>query len=70
MIGVIPILAGIAPGNVHFTCSQVDHQGVDRLLAVQWIGALNIMIANGIGDIDMILLDGLQTIDRMMFGLF
>ena len=63
MIGVVQILAWIAPGNVHLTCGQInDHRG-DGALAIQWIDACNIVVADRVRQVDMILLDRLQCFD-------
>jgi len=64
MIRGICILAGIAPSNVHLTHIQVNHHGIDGLLAVKRI-AFNVVIANRVRNVDMILLDGLQTLDSV-----
>ena len=65
MICVICILAGIAPGDVHFAGSQVDYQRVDGFLAVKRVKAFDIVIADRVRNINMILLNGLQTLDGM-----
>ena len=65
MIRVIGILAWIAPGYVHFTRCQVNDEGCDRAFAVHRVDALDIVIANGIWQVDMVLLDPLERLDRM-----
>ena len=65
MICMICILAGIAPGNMHFAGGQIDHQGADRALPVKGIDTLDIVIADRVGQVDMILLDRLQRLDGM-----
>lgn len=70
MEGVIRILTGITPGDVHFARSQVDHHSIDRFLAVQ-IPATPIdgMVTNRIGEIHMVFLDGLQGLNGMFVSL-
>ena len=48
---VIRILARVAPGDVHFTRRQVNHHGVDGLLAVERIFDINGVVADGIREI-------------------
>ena len=62
---MIRILARVAPGNVHLARRQIDDHRRDGALAVQRIDTLDIMIADRVRQIDMILLDGLQRLDRM-----
>lgn len=63
MIGMIRILAGVAPGNVHFAGSQIDDHRGDGALAVEGIDTCNIMIADRVRQVDVILLDCLQGLD-------
>ena len=65
MIGMIRILARVAPGDVHLTRGQIDHHGRDRALAIKGVDACNIVVADRIRQVDMILLDRLQRFDRM-----
>ena len=65
MISMIRILAGIAPGNMHLACSQVDDHRGDCALAVRGIDTLNVVIADRVRQVDMVLLDRLQGLDRM-----
>lgn len=60
MICMIRILAGISPGNMHLTRGQVDDQGRDRVLTVQRIDPFDIVVADRIRQIDVVLLDCLQ----------
>ena len=46
MIGVVEILAGVAPGDVDFAGSQVEDHGVDGFFAVEWVGAIYGVIAD------------------------
>ena len=65
MIGMIRILAGVTPGNVHLAGSQIyDHRG-DGTLAVEGIDAGDVVIADRVRQVDMILLDCLHGLDRM-----
>lgn len=43
--GMISILAGIAPGDMHLARGQVDHHRVDGFLAVQFL-AFDGMVAD------------------------
>ena len=63
MVGVEAVLTGIAPADVHLARRQIDHQGADGLLAIQGIGPLDGVIADRIGQVDVILLDRLQRLD-------
>ena len=69
MIGVVRVLARIAPADVHLTCGQVNHQGVDGFLTVERIRPFDGMIADRIREVDMILLNDLQSIDGMRLAL-
>ena len=60
MIRMIGILAGIAPGDMHLPGGQIDDQGRDGALTIQWIDAYNIVIADRVRQIDVILLNRLQ----------
>ena len=60
VVGMIRILAGIAPGDVHLTRGNVNDHGGNRVFAVQGVYAFDVMVANRIRQVDMILLDGLQ----------
>ena len=59
MIGVIRILAGIAPANVHFARRQIDDHGVDGFFAVERIGPLDVVVADRVRQVDVVLLNGL-----------
>ena len=59
MIRVIGILAWVAPGDVHFTRRQVNDHSRDRILTVKRIDSVDVVIANGVRQIDMVLLDRL-----------
>ena len=65
MVCVIRVLTGIATGDVHLTRGQVDHQGRDRVLPVEWVDPIDVVVANGIRQVDMILLNRLQRLDVM-----
>ena len=65
MIGVIRVLARVAPADVHLTRRQVNHQGVDGFLTVERVRPLDGVIADRIREVDMILLNGLQSLDGM-----
>ena len=60
MVGMIRILTGIPPGNMHFAGGQVDHHGGDGALTIHWINASNVVIADRVWQVYMILLNGLQ----------
>lgn len=66
MIRVVRVLAGIPPGNMHFTGSQVDHHGIYGLLAVERVIDIHGMIADGVREVDVVALDGLQGLDRVL----
>ena len=59
MISVIGVLAGIAPANAHFARRQINDHGVDGFFAVERVGPLDVVIADRVWQVDMILLDGL-----------
>ena len=63
MISVIGVLTGVSPGDVHLTRRNVNDHGGDRVLAVQRIDAFDVMVADRIRQIDVILLDGLHGFD-------
>ena len=65
MVGMVSILAGIAPGDVHLARRQVDHQRIDSFFPVERIVDAQVMFADGIRVIDMVTLDSLQRLDRM-----
>ena len=65
MIGMICILAGIAPADVHLACRQINDHGVDGFLAIEWVGTIDVVIANRVWQINMIFLDSLQSLDRV-----
>ena len=69
MIRVIRVLARIAPANVHLARCQVNHHGIDRFLAVERIGPFDGVIADRIREVDMILLNDLQSLDGMRLAL-
>jgi hypothetical protein len=54
------VLTGISPTDVHLACSQIDHQGTDGLLSIQGIRPVDRVVADGVWQIDVILLNGLQ----------
>ena len=66
MVGVVRILAGIAPGDVHFAGCQVDHYGIDGFLAVERVIDILGVIADRVRVVDMVTLDGLQCFDGML----
>ena len=59
VIGVVCVLAGVAPGNMHLAHVQVNYQRVDGFFAVKRVQPCNVVVANGVGNINMILLNGL-----------
>ena len=59
MIRVICVFARVSPGDVHFARGQVDDQCADGLFAVKRIEAFDVVIADRVGDIDMVFLNGL-----------
>ena len=65
MICMIRILTRIPPGNVHLAGSQIDHHGSDGALAIHGINACNVVIADRVWQVDVILLNGLQGLDGM-----
>lgn len=65
MISMIRILTRVAPGNVHLASGQIDDHGGNGALAVQGIDACNVVIADRVRQIDVILLDRLQGLDRV-----
>ena len=69
MIRVIRIFAWIAPCDMHLTHGQINHQCVDGFLAVKGIEPFDVVIADRVRDVDMVLLNGLQTLDRVFIVL-
>ena len=65
MVGMIRVLAGIPPGNMHFTRGEIDHHGRDGVFPVKGINACDIMITDRVRQVNMILLDRLQGLDSM-----
>ena len=65
MIGMVRILAGVSPGNMHFTCAEIDHHGRDSTLTIERVDPGDIVITDRIRQVDMILLDRLQGFDGM-----
>ena len=59
VISMVRILAGIAPGYVHCAGCQIHDNRADGFLTVYWVGNIFIMIANCMGVIDMVTLNGL-----------
>ena len=59
MIRVIRILAWIPPGNVHLAGGQVNDHCRDGALAVHGINAFDVVIADRIRQVDVVLLYGL-----------
>ena len=59
MVRMIRILARVPPGNMHLARRQIDHHGSDGSLAVEGIDACNIVIADRVRQVDVILLDSL-----------
>lgn len=68
MKGVIGILAWVTPGNMHLARRQINHHGVDCFLPIQLL-AINGMVTNRVGEIDMVFLDILKGLDRMLIRL-
>ena len=69
MVGMVCILTGIAPCDVHLAHGQVDHHGVDGFLAVEWVKPFDVVIADRVRHVDMIFLNGLQTLDGVLLVL-
>ena len=51
---------GVAPGDVHFAGGEIYYHCIDRLLAVEWVGGVNRVVANRVREINVVPLDGLQ----------
>ena len=66
---MIGILARIAPADMHLTRRQVNHQRVDGFLAVERVRPFDGMIADRIREVDVILLNDLQGLDRVTLAL-
>lgn len=62
---MIRVLARVAPGDAHLARGQVDDQRGNGALAVHRVDAGDVVIANGVRQVHMILLDRLQGLDRM-----
>ena len=60
MICMIRILAGVAPCDMHLARCQVNDHRTDRTFAVERVDPLNIMVADRIRQVNVILLDALQ----------
>ena len=69
MISVICVLARVAPADVHLTRGQVNHHGIDGFLAVEWVRPFDGMIADRIREVNVILLNDLQSLDGMRLAL-
>ena len=67
---MVRIFARIAPGDVHLARGQVNHHRSDRFLPIQRVILVNGMVADRIREIDMILQNSLQTLDRMLLAAF
>ena len=59
MIGVIRILAWIPPGDVHLAGGQVNHHRGNGALAIHGVDAFDVVIADRVRQVDVILLNGL-----------
>ena len=55
MVGMIRILARVAPGNVHLAGGQIDDHCGNGALTVQGIDAGDVVIADRVRQVDMIL---------------
>ncbi len=66
---MIRVLARIAPADMHLTRGQINDHGVDGFFPVERIRPFDGMIANRIREVDVILLNGLQSLDRMTLAL-
>lgn len=69
MIGMVCILTGVAPCDVHFAHGQVDHHGVDGFLAVERVQPFDVVIADRVRHVDVIFLNGLQALNGMLLVL-
>ena len=67
---MVGIGAGAAPDDVHFTGGQIKDQSIDGFLVIKRYFGFNGMVADRIGVIDMVTLDGLQGFDGMFGGAF
>ena len=65
MIRVICVLTRITPDNVHLARSQIDDQCGDSALAIKRIDTCNVMVADRVRQVNVILLDRLQGFDRV-----
>ena len=63
MIGMVRILAGIPPGNMHFAGGQIDHHGCDGTLAIHGVNACDVVIADRVWQVDVIFLNALQCLN-------
>ena len=63
MVCMVGILTWITPRNMHFAGSQIDNQSGDRTFTIHRVNTGNIVIADRVRQIDMVLLDGLQGLD-------
>lgn len=59
MIRVIRILARITPRDVHLAGGQVNDESADRAFTVQRVNTGDVVVADRIGQVHMILLDRL-----------
>ena len=66
MIGVVGIFTWTTPGDMHLAGGQVDYHGSDGLLPVQRVVGVHGVIADRVGEIDMVALDGLQGLDGVL----
>ena len=56
---MIRILAWIPPGDVHLAGSQVNDHGVNGALTVHRVDALDVVSADRVWQVDVVLLNGL-----------
>ena len=60
VIGVVLVLAGVAPTNVHLSDGQIDHERVDGLLPIKRIAPNHRVVADAVWQVDVVLLYGLH----------
>lgn len=67
---MVRVDAGASPHDVHFPGGKIKDQGIDGLFVIQRYPGFNGMVADRIGVVDMVTLDGLQGFDGMPGGSF
>lgn len=65
MIRVICVLARVAPCDVHLARGEINDEGGDRAFTIHRVNADDVVVADRVRQVHMILLDCLQRLDRV-----